>query len=179
VREATVTPVNPDDLMAQATEISAIHQAAFADSDERASRFRDVDIPKMSGHAGFACVVALTDNQPVGYALGHDAAARQDWLRNVMSAARGTPVERWLPDAWYLAEIATLPELQGRGIGRQMHDVLMDLTADRHRVLVTYHGDHPAKRFYRRLGWAEVIPDLAYVPEAPLSSLMVYVGRKP
>jgi GNAT superfamily N-acetyltransferase len=119
------------------------------------------------------------DDRAVGFAVGHDTVAREEWLRHVMTATRGTPVHDWLPDAWYLADIAVLPEMQGRGVGRQMHDVLMDLTVDRRRMLVTYHGDHPAKRFYRRLGWVELVPDLEYVPGAPLTSLMVYIGRKP
>lgn len=177
--DIVVTPIGPQGLLDRAAEVAAIHQAAFRDTDDRALRFRDVDIPNMATHDGFACVLASIADQPVGYALGHDAAARQDWLHNVMAASRGTPVHDWLPDAWYLAEIAALPELQRRGIGRRMHDALMDLTADRRRVLITYHGDHPAKRFYHRLGWIEVIPDLEYCPGAPLSSLMVYLGRKP
>ena len=175
----TVTHLNPQDVLARAAGIAAIHQAAFDEADNDAANYRDVEIPEMAGYSGFACVIAETDEQMVGFAIGHDAAARPQWLQNVMTAVRDTPVRHWLPDAWYLADIAVLPDRQRGGIGRHMHDALMDLTSDRHRVLVTYHGAHPAKLFYRRLGWIEIVPDLAYAPGAPLTSLMMYAGRKP
>jgi ribosomal protein S18 acetylase RimI-like enzyme len=177
--EVIVTPVSPQGMLARATEIAAIHEAAFDKSDQQATIYRDVDIPEMARYPGLACVVATTDDHAVGFAVGHDTVARPEWLRNVMAATQGPPVHDWLSDAWYLSDIATLPELQRRGIGRRMHDALMDLTVDRRRMLVTYHGDHPAKRFYRRLGWVELVPDLEYVSGAPLTSLMVYIGRKP
>lgn len=177
--EIVVTPMDPQGMDARAADIAALHQAAFGESDEQAATYRDRELPAMVGYTGLAVVLASIADKPVGFALGHDTRARKDWLQNVMAAVQDTPVHSWLPDAWYLADIATLPEMQGRGIGRRMHDALMDLTPDRRRMLITYHGDHPAKRFYRRLGWIEVIPDLEYRPGAPLSSLMVYVGRKP
>lgn len=179
MNEMKVTRIHPEELLARAADLAAIHQAAFAETGDRAARYRDQDIPEMAGYAGLACVIAETDDQVVGFAIGHDTAARQQWLRNVMTAVRGSPVRRWLPEAWYLADIAVLPEQQGRGIGQRVHAALMDLTADRQRILVTYNGDHPAKRFYRRLGWIEVVPDLEYRPGAPLSSLMMYAGPKP
>lgn len=179
MNEITLTHLHPEDLLDRAAELAGIHQLAFAESDDRAARYRDTEIPEMATWSGLACVIAEMGDQAVGFAIGHDAAARQPWLRNVMAAVSGTPVQPWLPDAWYLADIAVLPGWQRGGIGRHMHNALLDLTTDRQRVLITYHGDHPAKRFYRRLGWIEILPDLEFLPGAPLTSLMMYAGRKP
>lgn len=110
----------------------------------------------------------------VGLVVGYDAPAIPAWFANVMCGVRGTPVESWVPDAWYFADIAVLPDAQRGGVRTQLHDRIMPLVSDRQCMLVTFHGDHPAIRFYRGLGWRGLLPDLEYLPNAPLTSLMEY-----
>ena len=126
----------------------------------------------MSLCPGLQCVAAFRWQQMIGFVIGYDARALPAWFDTMMRAVRATPVASWLPDAWYLADIAVLPGAQRTGVGTQLHDHIMPLVAGRQCMLVTFHGDHPAKRFYTRLGWREVIPDLEYQPNAPLTSLM-------
>jgi ribosomal protein S18 acetylase RimI-like enzyme len=170
--------LSPADMRAQRAGMASIHQAAFDESDELLARYRDRDVPEMSLCPGLQCVAAFRGVRMVGFVIGYDAPAIPAWFDNMMRAVRGTPVASWLPDAWYLADIAVLPQAQRAGVGTQLHNCIMPLVSGRRRMLVSFHGDHPAKRFYTTLGWREVLPDLEYLPNTPLTSLMEYCPER-
>ncbi len=174
--DLVIAPMSRERMRRHAPQLAALHQAAFGETLQRAARYQNQDIPEMSRCAGFQAVSAHLEGRLVGFVVGHDANAIPRWFESAMRAAQGTPVAAWLPGAWYLADIAVHPDVQGRGIGTRLHDAIMPLMADRRCMLITFHGDHPAKRFYLRLGWREVIPDLRWAPDKPLTSLMEYVG---
>lgn len=162
----------------QAAELAAIHQAAFHEDSGQAERYRAVSIPEMSRHSGLHVLTAHSAGDLVGFALGYDAIADAAWFANVSRAVVGHDIAAQLPDAWYLADIAVHPDVQGAGIGTSMLNRMMSQVADRHSVLITWHGDHPAKRLYARLGWHESVPDLEYRPGGPLTSLMEHPGQE-
>ena len=168
--------LEPDRMRERAGDLAALHQAAFRESDVDMARYRDESVPEMSDCAGFRGFVAWLDDRLIGFVVGYDATAIPRWFESAMRAVDGTPVAAWLPEAWYFADIAVHPEAQGKGIGTLLHDQIVATVTNRRRMLITFHGDHPAKRFYLRLGWREVIPDLHWAPGKPLTSLMEYTG---
>lgn len=173
-----ISRLSPSDMRAQRAKMASIHQAAFNESDERMARYRDNDVPEMSLCSELQCIAAFQSERMVGFIIGYDAPAIPVWFDNMMRAVRGTPVASWLLDAWYFADIAVLPDAQRAGVGTQLHNRIMSLVSDRRCMLVTFHGDHPAKHFYTGLGWREVLPDLEYLPNAPLTSLMEYCPER-
>ena len=164
--------LSPEDMQAQRAEMAVTHQAAFREPDARMARYRDRDVPRCPSARAFGA--SPRSERQVGFVIGYDAVAIPAWFPNVTRAVQGTPVASWLLDAWYLADIAVLPEAQGAGVGTALHNRIMSLVSDRTRMLMTFHGDHPVKRFYTSLGWREVPPDVQYRPDAPLTSLMAY-----
>ncbi|HWV23481.1 MAG TPA: GNAT family N-acetyltransferase [Thermomicrobiales bacterium] len=174
MREVSLSHVDPDSFLAQRDDLATIHQEAFGETHDRARHYQDVDLPEMACCRGFHAVVAHEDDRLVGFVVGYDATAIPRWYRNVSRAVQGTSVATWFPEAWYLADIAVHPDWQRSGIGTRLHDAIMPLVADRACMLITFHGDHPAKRLYARLGWHETMPDLAYYPGGPLTSLLEY-----
>jgi ribosomal protein S18 acetylase RimI-like enzyme len=172
MNDLVISRLCPSDMRAHRAGMAIIHQAALNDSDDRMARYRDNDVPEMSFYPGLQCVAAFRAQQMVGFAIGYDATALPTWFDDMMRAVRGMPVASWLPDAWYFADIAVLPAAQRAGVGTRLHNHIMPLVSKRKRMLVTFHGDHPAKRFYTGLEWREIIPDLEYLPNAPLTSLM-------
>lgn len=172
MNDVVITKSDPESMLKMAGELAAIHQAAFGESDEQAARYRDEAIPEMSGYAGTRGVTAHCDGRLAGFVLGYDAKADPDWFSHVSQAVSGTAVASWLSQAWYLADIAVRPEYQSRGIGTALHARILAEVSGQPLVLITFHGDHPARRFYQRLGWQELVPDLLYRAGAPLTSLM-------
>lgn len=177
MRDVSISHVDPGSFLAKRDELAAIHRDAFGETPDRARHYRDVDLPEMARCRGFHAVVASRVNQPVGFVVGYDANAIPRWYRNVSRAVHGTPVATWFPGAWYLADIAVHPEWQRAGIGTRLHNAIMPRVADRACMLITFHGDHPAKRLYMHLGWHEAIPNLAYYPGGPLTSFLEYQGN--
>ena len=81
--------------------------------------------------------------------------------------ADGTPVAmgRTIGDGgWYfhIADIATDPDHQRRGLGRRVVEWLLDDVRDRAPAgaFVTLVGDPPGQRLYRSLGFDDVAPSL-------------------
>lgn len=171
----TIATCDAELMSRTSVELAAVHQAAFGESHEQAKRYRDESIPDMSRYSGIRCLTARCDGRLVGFVLGYDAVAKPDWFDNVSRAVSGTSTALWLPHAWYLADIAVHPDVQRQGVGTILHNRIIQDVSGQPLVLITFHGDHPAKRFYKRLGWQELIPDLLYRPGAPLTSLM---GRR-
>jgi ribosomal protein S18 acetylase RimI-like enzyme len=171
-----ITPLTPARMRELAPELAALHQAAFGESDASMARYREA-VPEMSRCAGFRGVAAWSGERLAGFVIGYNTTAITTWFATAMRAVDATPVASWLPEAWYFADIAVHPDLQGRSIGTLLHDRIMATVTDRRCMLITFHGNHPAKRFYARLGWQEVIPDLLWAPGKPLTSLMEHVGQ--
>lgn len=166
----------PDRMRTLAADFASLHQAAFGESNEYTARYRDESLPEMSQCTGFQGVAAWSGQRLAGFVVGYDATGIPSWFEPAMRAVEGTPVAGWLPDAWYFADIAVHPDVQGQGIGTRLHDQIMATVADRRCMLITFHGEHPAKRFYFRRGWREVIPDIHWAPGKPCSSLMEFTG---
>ncbi len=81
-------------------------------------------------------------------------------------------VETWLIDSFEFAELAVLPELQGRGIGGRLHHALLDGLANRTAVLSTIEQETAALQLYRKRGWIELVRNLAFPGVAELYRVM-------
>ncbi|WP_020013828.1 GNAT family N-acetyltransferase [Promicromonospora sukumoe] len=76
---------------------------------------------------------------------------------------RAVAMGRTLGDGgWYfhIADIATLPEHQSRGLGRRVMNWLLDQIADRAPAgaYITLNADEPGRPLYRSLGFVETAP---------------------
>jgi ribosomal protein S18 acetylase RimI-like enzyme len=168
----TITELDAGAVDRHRSEMALVHQAAFGKDDAYMEAYRDVELPEMAAYAGFRCVVAHENGRMVGFVLGYNATANPAWYRNVAEAVRATPFASWLEDAWYLGDIAVHPDAQRRGIGSTLHGMIVASVPGRDLVLITFHGDHPAQRFYRRHGWRVLVADFVYRPGSPLTTLM-------
>jgi ribosomal protein S18 acetylase RimI-like enzyme len=170
--DITITGIDAGAIDGYRSEMGLVHQAAFGRDGAYMETYRDAELPEMATYPGFRCFAAHDHGRMIGFVLGHDADANPAWYRNVAGAVRETPIAAWLEGAWYLGDIAVHPEWQGQGIGSALHDRIIDTVPGRDLVLITFHGDHPAQRFYRRHGWRVLVADFVYRPGAPLTTLM-------
>lgn len=168
----TVCPFTADQVLAHRYEISAIHAAAFGTGGEGARRYERESLPEMTRMPGFVAAVAQRHGEIVGFACGHDATPHQPWANRVYAALVKDGFEAWTRDPFEFADIAILPGMQNRGIGRLLLDAIITNVPHRFCILVTFHGPHPAKRFYLRAGWITLVEDFEYLPGRPLTSIL-------
>jgi GNAT superfamily N-acetyltransferase len=94
---------------------------------------------------------------------GEDGQWWHDLVRDALSAAGGRRYAlAWLSDAFEVAEVHVHPDHQGRGIGRAMVLALTQSRLERTAVLSTQDSDSPARRLYRRLGFADLLTGFSF-----------------
>ncbi len=68
----------------------------------------------------------------------------------------------WLTDAFEFVELAVDPDAQGIGIGRRLHDDLLDSVSQTTALLSTGQQESPAIRLYRSSRWIPLVSDFQY-----------------
>ena len=122
------------------------------------------NLERHSERAGFRLRVAREPaaRSVVGFAYGYKSE-RGGWWRDVVVRAMGERLARqWFLDAFEFAELAVLPDHQGRGIGMQLHDALLEGLTNRTAVLSTQRANHRARNLYLRAGWQVVLDRLVF-----------------
>ncbi|MGC4192644.1 MAG: GNAT family N-acetyltransferase [Thermomicrobiales bacterium] len=150
-----------------------MYAAAFGIGEDGAMRYAATSVPEMAALSGFMAAIASTmKGELIGFACGHDAASHRPWFDRVGTALERAGHHAWLDDPFELAEVAVHPSIQGRGVGTLLSASIQERLGGRRAILVTYHDDHPAKRFYRRLGWQVLVEDFEYAPGRPYTSIL-------
>jgi GNAT superfamily N-acetyltransferase len=106
---------------------------------------------------GLRAVAALEGDQLVGIAYGYVGEPGQWWHDQVASAMTRGQASRWLRDAFEVCEFHVRPQLQGRGLGRDLLDTLLAGTDAATSVLTTPDHETRARRFYRADGWQDLV----------------------
>jgi GNAT superfamily N-acetyltransferase len=109
---------------------------------------------------GFVAVVVLDDPDgvdPVAFGYGY-LGRRGEWWHDIVVNALGPELgERWMADAFELAELHVLPERHGQGIGRRILDEVVRHAAGRTMVLSTQDRESPARQLYRTAGFVDLL----------------------
>jgi ribosomal protein S18 acetylase RimI-like enzyme len=112
----------------------------------------------------------------VGFAYGFHGSAGQWWhdvVRENLSAQHGRDTAgHWLGDSFEFAEVHVLPGHQGRGTGRAMMHTLAAGRPERTAVLSTPDGQTRARRLYRSLGFADLLPAFSFPGAGPSYAIM-------
>lgn len=112
----------------------------------------------------------------VAFAYGFHGEARQWWhdlVRSALNTAGGPGyAQAWLSDAFEVAEVHVHPDHQGRGIGRAIVLALARPRLERTAVLSTQDADSPARRLYRRLGFADLLTRFSFPGTDPPYAVM-------
>ena len=112
---------------------------------------------------GFLAVIvpAEDDNEagaePVAFGYGY-LGRRGEWWHDIVVDALGPELsERWMAEAFELAELHVLPEHQGHGLGRRILDEVIRNARGRTMVLSTHDLESPARRLYRSVGFVDLL----------------------
>ena len=112
----------------------------------------------------------------IAFAYGFHGENGQWWhdlVRDALGAAGGRGyAQAWLSDAFEVAEVHVHPDHQGRGIGRAIVLGLTRPRLERTAVLSTQDSDSPARRLYRRLGFADLLTRFSFPGTDPPYAVM-------
>ena len=111
-----------------------------------------------------------------GFAYGFHGLAGQWWhdvVTENVTAERGREAAgHWLGDSFEIAEVHVRPDHQGRGTGRAMMHALATGRPERTAVLSTPDGQTRARRLYRSLGFADLLPSFSFPGGGPRYTIM-------
>ena len=95
--------------------------------------------------SGFVLAIAFAGHgtSVAGFAYGLD--------RDGPTGARGIPLAG--SARFEFCELAVRPACHGAGIGRALHDAVLEASGPRHRWLTTHPAARPAMNLYRNRGW--------------------------
>lgn len=149
-----VEPYRGDPFFAVPTYINRLH-AAF-------------DMP------GFETVTArLEDGTLAGYVHGVTLDPERAWWVSLGDARPAEVVQAAeAGEVFWLRELMTLPEYQGKGIGRRVHDAVVLGREEPWTTLTCIIDNEPARSAYPRWGY-DVIGRIRHADESPLYDAMI------
>jgi ribosomal protein S18 acetylase RimI-like enzyme len=122
---------------------------------------------------GFLAVVALEDDgEPIGFGYGY-RGRRGEWWHDIVADAMGRELaERWMADAFELAELHVLPEHQGNGLGRRVLEEVVARAGGSTVVLSTHDRESPARSLYRSTGFVDLCGGLVFPGSTDVYAIM-------
>lgn len=120
---------------------------------------------RQAGAEGFSGVLARCGGTLVGFAFG--LPLPPGWWT---SEAEQAPPEIRDAPKFAVIELNVAQPWRGRGIGRALHDKLLDDRPEPYAILTTTPG-RPARGMYDRWGWVKV-GTLQHAPDAPVMDLL-------
>jgi ribosomal protein S18 acetylase RimI-like enzyme len=168
---------NPADAAALAAEIWPIYQEVFGDFDTY-EHWRTDLYERHASRDGYRLVTAVDgtpggstagdgspgDSTPgdgaagdgsrvVGFGWGYTGQRGQYWSDLVCDALPAAITDEWVGGHFELVELAVLPAYRGRGLGRALHDKLLESVTSRCLLSTSDSADDPAVGLYVSAGW--------------------------
>ena len=163
-------------------EAVAVYHAAFAqppygETAEMAEALTERVQRYAREREGFRLVTAARDDgQLIAIALAV-LARPGGWWRDKVAGALPPPLAgSWLGELCQeVVHLAVIPQAQGQGVGRLVHDVLIAGRPAPTAVLSVHPEAEPAQRLYQGRGWTTLTREFRTQPEQPASWVM---GRR-
>ena len=132
--------------------------------------------PGEPARPGVSSIAMADERALIGFAYGFHGSAGQWWhdvVRENLTAHHGRETAgHWLGDSFEFAEVHVRPGHQGRGTGRAMMQTLAARRPERTAVLSTPDGQTRARRLYRSLGFADLLPAFTFPGAGPSYAIM-------
>lgn len=122
---------------------------------------------------GYLAVVGLDDDDElIGFGYGY-LGRRGEWWHDIVTNALGRELgDRWMTDAFELAELHVLPAHQGQGFGRKILDAVIAHAGGSTMVLSTHDRESAARRLYRATGFVDLCGGLVFPGTSEVYAIM-------
>lgn len=135
-----------------ALEIWPIYQEVFGDFDTY-DHWRTDLYDRHASRDGYRLVTAVDGSGVVGFGWGYTGQRGQYWSDLVCDALPAAITDEWVGGHFEVVELAVLPAYRGRGIGRALHDKLLESVTSRCLLGTSDDLNDPAVRLYLAAGW--------------------------
>jgi ribosomal protein S18 acetylase RimI-like enzyme len=161
---------------AQAAELQEIHAEVYADPPYRraedaavfADRFR-----VQSRQPGFVVAAARRGGFLVGYAAGMPLRPSTSWWRDLTTSLPEKVTAEHPGRTFALTELLVRPSWRRQGIGRTLHDLILDSRPEERATLVVAPTAVPAVSAFQNWGWRKIARTRDRGPDAPVSDVLV------
>ena len=134
-----------------AADVHEVYAAVFGDPDGFGA-WRQSPWERHRLRADFRLATAHEAGRMVGFGWGYTGRRGEYWPDLVLEVL--PEASDWVGGHFELVELAVLPGHRGRGVGRRLHDLLLEgLPHERALLSTTSDETDPAVRLYRARGW--------------------------
>lgn len=152
-----------DDAWSRRDDVGEIYRQGFDSSHEQAEQFIELSFAHILEYEGAILLLANVDGQPAGILYGYTYKPNQWWSKHVASSIINAGYMHYLDDAFSLAELAVLPEFQGKGVGSALLRKLLDNQPQRYTLLSTSADpEKGATKLYERFGFKVIVSLFRY-----------------
>jgi ribosomal protein S18 acetylase RimI-like enzyme len=138
-----------------ADEVFAVYDAVFGDHPDL-SEWREALYDRHRAREGFRLAIARDGERLVGFTWGYVGERGQYWSDWVVRELPGEVTQDWVGGHFEVVELAVLEDWRRHGLGRRLHDVLLDGISSDRALLATDNRDSPALRLYTSHGWTKL-----------------------
>jgi ribosomal protein S18 acetylase RimI-like enzyme len=141
--------------LALAQLIWPCYDEAFGDFDDFET-WNDELFARHATRAGYRLVVATDDSAVAGFSWGYIGERGQYWTDLVADALPANVADEWVGGHFEFVELAVAPKHRRQGIGRRLHDTLLDGVSQRALLSTTDDLADPAVQLYLGSGWRKL-----------------------
>ncbi len=154
---------------ANASELQALHAEVWADDGVPfADRFR-----VQRRQPGFVLAEARHGGYLVGYAFGMPLRPSTDWWRRLTTPLPEEATAEHPGRTFALVELVVRASWRRQGIGRALHDLILQNRPEERATLTVPPAATPAQNAFRNWGWRKVARTRGEQPGSPVSDVLV------
>ena len=138
-----------------ADRIWPCYDEVFGDFDDFGT-WRDDMFGRHATRSGYRLVVATEGTAIAGFSWGYVGERGQYWSDLVADALPRSVAEEWVGGHFEFVELAVAPKYRCHGLGRRLHDTLLDGISQRALLSTTDDPADAAVRLYLGSGWRKL-----------------------
>ena len=146
---------SPVDGLGLADRIWPCYDEAFGDFSDFET-WRDDLFARHATRSGYRLVVATEGATVAGFSWGYIGERGQYWTDLAYDALPGPVADEWVGGHFEFVELAVAPKFRRRGLGRRLHDTLLDGIGQRALLSTTDDPADPAVQLYLNSGWRKL-----------------------
>ena len=158
-------------------ELSSLFRQVYAEppyslTDEDVSIFQE-SYRRQVRDEGFALVTATADRHLVGFAFGLPLSPDTSWWSRLLTPLPVDVTKEWPRRTFALIEFGVVKAWRRRGIGRTLHDRLLQPRSEQRATLTVLPDATAAQAAYARWGWQKVAQTRNPLPGDPIFDVLL------